>query len=147
MTEPREADEIRHQMADIRNCLHQDVQEIVDNARDMTNWRYYVRRYPWAAVGTAAALGYFVVPRRTKVVSQDADAIADRLSAEYRSAMAGDAQPHKKKTLVGEGFNFVANLAVRGLLSYAAQQAGKHFGIATAEQQEEESQSRGRVPR
>ncbi len=34
-----------------------------DLKRELLDWRYYVRRHPWVALGMAAALGYLAVPR------------------------------------------------------------------------------------
>lgn len=54
---PKSADAIQGQMAKIRSDLHADVRGIVENARVITDWKYYVRRYPWASVAGAAAAG------------------------------------------------------------------------------------------
>jgi hypothetical protein len=52
------AEEIQRQMQSVRSTLRADVKELVDNARDMTDWHYYVRRYPLASVAVAAAVGF-----------------------------------------------------------------------------------------
>src|SRR5262245_35990311 len=61
-------DPIQAEMRQVRTELRADVQEIVAGARVMTDWRHYVRQYPWLAVGAAAALGYFLVPPRPVVI-------------------------------------------------------------------------------
>lgn len=68
-TERKEADEIRFQMAKIRNELHQEMRGVVDSATAVTDWRSYVRNRPWLAIGLAFATGYILVPRRTQPVS------------------------------------------------------------------------------
>lgn len=52
------AEEIQRQMQSVRTSMRADVKELVENARDMTDWHYYVRRYPIASVAAAAAAGF-----------------------------------------------------------------------------------------
>ena len=68
-TERKEADEIRLQMAKIRNELHQEMREVVGGATAATDWRSYVRNRPWLAISLAFATGYMLVPRRIRPVS------------------------------------------------------------------------------
>lgn len=56
---------IRQRMKEVRQELDEDVQEIVEGARDLRDWRSYVRSYPWVCLGAAVAVGYLIVPRRT----------------------------------------------------------------------------------
>ena len=71
------ADEIERQMRALRSELREDVHEIVENARVMADWQYYVRTYPWLCLGAAAALGFVLVPSRVHVVKPDAAALAE----------------------------------------------------------------------
>jgi len=68
---------IRQRMEEMRYDLDEDVQEIVEDARDMGDWRYYVRTYPWVCLGVAWAFGYFLVPRRPFGMQPDAQALAE----------------------------------------------------------------------
>lgn len=52
------AEEIQRQMQSVRSSLRAEVKELVENARDMTDWQYYVRRYPIASLAAAAAVGF-----------------------------------------------------------------------------------------
>ena len=45
-----------------RPCEHAD--EAVEKARTKFDWRHYVASHPWVSLGTAAAVGYLLVPRR-----------------------------------------------------------------------------------
>jgi hypothetical protein len=58
------ADALQRQMQQVRAEMREDVQVMVASARDMTDWTYYVRTYPWICVGAAAAIGYLVVPAK-----------------------------------------------------------------------------------
>src|SRR5688572_27063119 len=57
-----ETEAIRQQMELVRCDLDEDVQGIVEGARDMGDWRYYVKTYPWLCLGGAVVAGYLIVP-------------------------------------------------------------------------------------
>jgi len=121
-TATNEIDEIRRQMAQIRRELHEDVQEVVAGAGAVTDWRRYIRMYPWASVGIAAATGYLIVPKRRRNVPRDITRQAD--VAEVREALSRStrAEPEAKKTrksLIGAGLGMLAPLAWRAAQNYA----------------------------
>lgn len=58
-------DEIRERMALIRVNIEEHSVEVKAQTEALSDWRYYVRRYPWLSVGSAAVLGYSIVPRRS----------------------------------------------------------------------------------
>lgn len=58
------AQEIQHEMQQVRDHLGTDVRNLARQAREATDWRHYVRRYPWICLGVAAATGYLIVPQR-----------------------------------------------------------------------------------
>ncbi|HEX5104768.1 MAG TPA: hypothetical protein VFV87_13195 [Pirellulaceae bacterium] len=65
------ADEIQREMQQVRVELREDMQVMVQSARELTDWTYYVRTYPWACMGAAAAIGFLIVPPRTPVIRPD----------------------------------------------------------------------------
>jgi hypothetical protein len=112
---------IRQRMEEVRCDLDEDVQEIVEEARDMGQWRYYVRTYPWVCVGAALAAGYLIVPRRPggEQTAQTSAEITKQNLATSHVSPAGDAR--------GMLLRFLGNLVMRGVSSYVEQQAGKLF--------------------
>lgn len=60
------ADEIRKRMVTIRHRIDEESDEVIARVNALSDWRSYVRRYPWASVGAAAALGFILVPSRGK---------------------------------------------------------------------------------
>jgi len=56
------ADEIRKRMTEQRGALRDDLDFLVAQARLKTDWRHYIRRYPWVFMGAGAVLGYLLVP-------------------------------------------------------------------------------------
>jgi hypothetical protein len=114
---------IRQRMEEVRSDLDQDVQEIVEGARDLRDWRTYVRSYPWACVSAALAVGYLIVPRRSRLSQPTAEMLAELAKQSRLAAMAD--LPTKSNG--GRVLAFVGSLALRGVASYVSQQAGKYF--------------------
>lgn len=139
-----DADEIRLQMAQIRRELHSDVREVVATAEAVTDWRRYIRMYPWAAVGAALALGYFVVPRRHKAVPVPLLTPAD-MAEVHETIEKNKATTHesdqKGKGLVGMAIGFLGPIAVRAAQGYAAQYLEQWL-----EQQQQQQQQQAARP-
>ena len=107
---------IRQRMDEVRCDLDEDVQEIVEGARDMGKWRYYVRTYPWICLGAALAAGYFIVPPIRRVQS-DPQTFAPTPSRGHARGMLQ---------------TFLGNLVMRGVSAYVGQQADKLFASQVA---------------
>jgi len=59
-------DEIVRRMSAIRTSLDGEVGGIVMNARHLTDWKYYVRAYPWVSTLATVAIGFLAVPAKAK---------------------------------------------------------------------------------
>lgn len=132
MSSKQQAEEIQRQMAEIRCALHENVTGIVESARVMSDWRYYVRRYPLASAAAALALGYLVVPARLEVISPDADTLL-KLARKNQLIVKEDPEGRPRGRILGPLFTLVASALVRGAMAYVGQQAGKSFGHQAAE--------------
>jgi len=79
MTTPllSDAAKIQREMHQVRAELRDDVEEMVDSARVLGQWRAYVHRYPWLCLGAAAAVGYFLVPSRIMVLRPDTESLME----------------------------------------------------------------------
>jgi hypothetical protein len=117
-TVTNEIDEIRRHMAQIRRELHEDVQEVVAGAEAVADWRRYIRAYPWAAVGAAAAVGYLVVPKRHRSVPRDVARKAD-VEAAIEAAREPAEETKRRKSLIGAGLGMLAPLVWRAASNYA----------------------------
>jgi len=121
-TVSNDIDEIRRQMAQIRRELHEDVQEVVAGAEAVTDWRRYVRMYPWAAVATMVAVGYLIVPRRRRSVPRDIARQSDVAEVREVIERAREPEPEEKKrrkSLIGAAFGMLVPLAWRAAQNYA----------------------------
>lgn len=123
-TAPDTIEDIQRRMAEIRHDLHQDVQEVVATAEAVTDWRRYIRMYPWATMGVAFVVGYVIVPKRrrpsasevaTKVVEEQA-----RVAAEPRRVPEAVGEP-RAKGLLGGIWSLAAPVAIRAAQGYAVQ--------------------------
>jgi len=122
MREPLETQAILQRLEEVRCELDEDVQEIVEGARVMGEWRYYVRTYPWICLGAAAALGYLIVPWALGMQTQV-----------QAPAAPATPNPALKGSVRGELLKFAGNLVLRGVLSYAGQQADKLFAASAVD--------------
>jgi hypothetical protein len=122
-----EAERIRQQMQHVRQVVGDDVKGIVQGARHATDWRYYVRRHPWACVGSAFALGFLATPARRKLLTGDAHKIFEQLRASGLVTAATGATPLAGGGLAAKVLAVAGPLLVRGAASLMAQHlaAGK----------------------
>ncbi len=79
-------EEIRQRMNALRSSLDNHVEQVATGVRAKSDWRYYVRNYPWLAVGAATAAGYVLMPRRVQNVVRtvaDPDVVARMIKKEH----------------------------------------------------------------
>jgi hypothetical protein len=87
---------------------------MVASAGSVTDWRSYVRLYPWAVCGAAFAAGYLIVPKRRKIVVQ----VPPELG---RTVEPAAPEPKKERAgLIGGLWGLVGPLALRAAQAYAA---------------------------
>jgi len=121
MHESAKTQAILQRMKEVRRDLDEDVQEIVEGARDMGAWRSYVKSYPWICVGAALAAGYLIVPRRLRAMPPEVQTPAETPSP---SSLVTSYSPPKGNA-PGMLLAFVGNLVKQGVATYVGQQAGK----------------------
>lgn len=127
MSEPRRAAVMQMRMQRIRNNIDQEVEEMVENARSMIDWKHYVRTYPWVCLGTAVALGYLIVPKRFAAVRPRA-ATSARLPTEGQTGVAP--LPSILHGVVDGLWATAINVALRQGTAYVGLGVGKLFGKA-----------------
>lgn len=124
MENSNDAARIRHSMARIRQDLDEHVDDVVDKTKQLTDWRHYVRSYPWACVGAAVAVGFFVVPKRTEIVSPDADQL-EKLSKRNRLVVTRKPKATATNSLAASTLSLVGGVLLRTVMTYVGQQFGE----------------------
>jgi hypothetical protein len=119
---PPQADRLRQEMRTIRRELGDDVEELVEQAERLMDWRYHVERYPWGCLGAAALAGFFLVPGRTVVSPVDEQTLTNLVE---RFSPVEKKETVKKSTLFNWALTAALGLASRAALAYATQQVSK----------------------
>lgn len=124
-----EADRIRLEMVRVRGELHDDVEEVVASARALTDWRRYVRSYPWACLGAAAVVGYWIVPRRAapKIKIRGPKSVASKAGSREEAAEDAAVESGVKAGaaagLLGSLVSMAGTMALRGAMNFASKKA------------------------
>jgi hypothetical protein len=113
MSDQQALDAIQQRMREVRGALGEEMVDLVSSTRDMTDWRKYVRANPWLCLAAAAAVGYFVVPRRPPATGMT----EKQWKAVLREAPSITPQS-KTSRLKGELLSFVSHAAVRAFMGY-----------------------------
>ena len=132
-----EFDDIRKRMAQIRRDLHEDVKGVVEGAEAATDWRRFIRNYPWACMGAAALVGYMVVPKKHRPTTtiQVAPAEVARIVAPAEPVRLVEPKETKKgKGLLGTAFGLLAPMAFKAAQGYALQFAEQWMAQKLAQQ-------------
>jgi hypothetical protein len=117
-----DAERIRRQMQDVRQDMGAEVVDLVRGARQLTDWRHYVRQHPWACVGGAFALGFLVSPARKKLLAAniDVDALVAQLKSKGLAAATGAAPLYPGGTL-GKLLAVAGPIVARNVANLVAQ--------------------------
>lgn len=133
------ADAIRNRMKHLRRELRDNVQDVVESARTMTDWRVYVRANPWFFAGAAAAAGYLMVPKKVEIVRPDPQTLL-KLAKKEKLVVEPKQRPQRRAGLSTLLFDMAANAIMRGAIAYVGQQLGKVSGQQVAQSREESSE-------
>lgn len=115
---------LQRRLAEARESLHDDAEELVDSANQLGDWRAYVRRYPLASAAVAAAIGFAIVPGKRIVYSPDAKTIMS-LARRNKLVVKASDQAEANRGVWGTLLTLAATAAVRGATAYAAAQVGR----------------------
>jgi len=117
MSERDNAEALQKRMEALRLHLNSDVADVSQNAKEMTDWRFYVRRFPWAAAGIALAAGYAVVPKRTEIVSPTPETLG-KLAKDDKLVVKRKPKAASSETLAGTLLTLAATAATRAAVGY-----------------------------
>jgi hypothetical protein len=121
------ADEIRREMQRTRSRARAEAGEVVEGARQLADWHFYPRHFPWATLGVAAALAYVAVPKRKEVVRADSDEL-EKLVREHKLLLeARSANEPVKKGLAATLLATAGAALMRAGMTYATHQLGQRL--------------------
>lgn len=133
------AKEVKQELDAVRRDLSGDIKEVVDGARTVTDYQYYLKRHPWACMAAAAAVGYMIVPRRLEVFSPDVETL-QKLAKQNKLVVKSKPDVHEKGGgVVSILLTLLANAAVRTGVTYAGQHFGGLLGADAAKKSEQEN--------
>jgi len=114
-------------MARIRYDLHADVTGVVGGASEAMDWRSFPRSHPWLTGGLAVAIGYFLVPRRSKaveIVRIPTPVPMQAVSTSPATAASPDQSPKRSIfspwRILGWTLSFAGPLAINAAQAYAS---------------------------
>lgn len=131
----RETTALLRRMAEVRADLDDGAQEIAESARDLGEWRHYVKSYPWVCLGVACVVGYLIVPRR-RVGPENARQMSEWI--EQSRVLANPPSPSNRGVL-GAIRAVAGNLLWRSALSFVARRATQAVAAALTSPAKESS--------
>ena len=142
-------EEIRQRMNALRGSLDLDVEQVATSVRAKTDWRYYVRNYPWLTIAAATAVGYLVVPRRVERVEKiisDPDTLA-RLAKQEKLVVSKKARAQAGSDSIMSKLLAVALAAgSRAAIGYVSGKLGSTLSGSNARKQEGRTQQTSAQP-
>ncbi len=134
------SDEVRRRMARLRTTLEGDVESfaasaraVAENARTIADWRYLVRRFPFAVAGVAVVAGYVLIPRRKQVIVPDAETLAKMAKLNQVWVKTGSPKGQEnERGVMGALVALAAGAASRYALNWATEQLKTTLGAAAA---------------
>lgn len=116
----RTVDEICQAMSRVRHEARNDAADMRQSMNTLFDWRYYVKRHPWACAGAAAAVGAMLVPRAAKPFPLDPKTLASELKAHGINAIRADGDERPSPGFVQGLIGLAMPLAFRAGMSLAA---------------------------
>jgi hypothetical protein len=146
-----EIDDIRRRMALIRRELHEDIRGVVESAEAVTDWKHWIRDYPWASMALAAGVGFWLVPKRRKLVKPQevARAVVAEIQPAVQTVQAAVPAPEPKQKgrgLIGAGLGLIGPIVMRAAQNYATHLVS-HWIAQQKEQMAHAMAASGQAPR
>lgn len=126
-----DASTIRARMVRIRSRAQGKAVRLTQETKHFLDWKYYVKVFPWSAVGVAAVAGYLLVPSRraTRV-----NPLLDGPNPIPTPSPASHEAP-QSRGIVTSLLGFAANAVLRTAVTYAGQALGNYLAHLQLQQQ------------
>jgi hypothetical protein len=126
MGDDRMAESVQARMQQLRCEIDEDVEDMVASARTMVDWKHYVKTYPWVSLGAAVALGFLIVPKRSRAMPPDSGMLPRLAWTGHPAVKPASAAANG---LIDAILVTVANMAIRKATEFVGQRAGRFLGI------------------
>lgn len=120
-------EEIRKRMATIRRELVEDAENVVEQAKELANWKNFVAKHPFLTVSAAVAVGFLIVPKRLNVMSPDSKTL-EKLASRNRLVVSPKTDVRRQAGTLSPIVSLLAGAILRGGLNMA----GQHFSSLLA---------------
>ncbi|MEQ9409776.1 MAG: hypothetical protein RIK87_18720 [Fuerstiella sp.] len=114
------ANQFRREMALVRRELDADIKDVTAQAKELTDWRQYVKRAPWISIGIAAAAGFMMVPRKLDLEIVDPSTIA-KLLKQHRIVVESPLKAAAKAGLGSTLFGLISTTVLRAAIGVGSQ--------------------------
>ena len=125
MSSPPQGDAVRERMQQLRCEIDGDMADMAASARSVVDWKHYVKTYPWVCLGTAAVLGFLIVPKRSRAIRPDLATLTELAKTGHLIGTPASAATHG---LIDALLATVANIAVQRATAYLGQSMGRLLG-------------------
>ena len=116
--------EIQDRMAQLRQELRVEANDLTERAKQATHLSFYVRKFPLACVGLALVAGYALVPSKKREF-QPTDEQLERLVRSGEVKVRTAQQRSAGKDLVQKLALGVGTVAARAAMAYVGKQLGQ----------------------
>ena len=103
-------------MEAVRRTAGEEVETIVQSAKTLSDWRYYVKNHPFLLAGAAAGLGFLLIPRKKSPqapVADDAKELIELLKKHHVRGVTVEGPPSGLlKTIAGIATPFLIRTAM-----------------------------------
>ena len=134
-----ESERLRRRMNRVRRDLDYEVEELVDQANHLTDWRFYMKNYPFASLGAVAMLAYTLVPikKRSDVVIDEhtLSDLLERGETQFRRTRTA------KPSLFSSAMQMASQAALRAGITFVTHKLLADQSIQEAVKEGQESQN------
>jgi ElaB/YqjD/DUF883 family membrane-anchored ribosome-binding protein len=129
----KHAEDITAAMAQLRRDLDRDVRGISRQAHQATHWESYVKKFPVAALGIAAVVGYCLVPARRERQYVASPEVVKQLAREGKLNINAGPTPPGRPSMAKQAVLAVGTVAARALMAYAGKRVGEFMSTEPGE--------------
>lgn len=107
---------IRARMSDVREEIAEDVSEIRESTKSLTDWRKYVIAHPLLISAGALALGYVLVPRKSHQLKPDSAELVRAFKKE-KLVLGHPAKGFGRGSMLGSLVGLAVSTATRAVVA------------------------------